>query len=246
MAEISASQASQGSNFELDFHSSEDENNHRETIVTKTKKKRGESKVYNEYEIYETKEEAEAVIAREKIWSKRNKKTTLEGVKQFYRCNKPPSRAEQCATGLYLLYHAENQRVSIYRTTCSHTCIPRRLKVPQETRDAIKLMYESGIRKPKLIVENLEKIPTMQIPWLKDLYNYLATLKSKIFGQTAMDLGKLAQFCDDNEQLPPEDQLDQPFVVSYQTYVDVDESEPLPEGYEKKEDIFRLFISTRR
>jgi hypothetical protein len=102
-------------------------------------------------------------------------------------------------------------------------------------------MFDLGIKTPKLIIENLEKMPNIEVPLLKDLYNHLATLRFKLFGQTNMNLGELALWCQNNQQLPPDSQLDQPFVVSYQMYSEVDESQELPPDYEKKRRSISLF-----
>jgi hypothetical protein len=117
---FSISSASQGLNFQQRFDPSDEVNNPEKntTVTTVTKKKRGESKVYHLDQTYETKEQTETVIANERIWSKKKSK---DDMKQFTGAKKYGRK--QCATGLYLLFHAENLQVSIYRTNCAHTCI---------------------------------------------------------------------------------------------------------------------------
>ena len=51
---------------------------------------------------------AHEFVQSEKIWSKVQRITTWDGIKQYYRCNLVPYRQQQCPSRLMLLYHAEN------------------------------------------------------------------------------------------------------------------------------------------
>ena len=82
---------------------------------------RGKQKSYELDCIYETVEEAEAVLKLEKIWSKTKPHDTKAGRKLFYRCNKVTTRNPiQCDAGVCILLHAENTQCSIYRTYCKY------------------------------------------------------------------------------------------------------------------------------
>ena len=78
---------------------------------------------------------------------------------------------------------------------------------------------------------NLEKVNGLKIPLIQDLRNHLATLKKSIFGTANMNLGELAQWFQKHHSIPDEKLPDEPFVVNYQIFLDVDESESLPEDY---------------
>ena len=68
-------------------------------------------------------EAALSIVAQEACWGHfgRDRKG-LAGQRSNYRCNKVLSRDPvQCESSLYLLYHATDQLVSIYRSTRAHT-----------------------------------------------------------------------------------------------------------------------------
>ena len=122
--------------------------------------------------------------------------------KIFYRCNKVVQRNPiQCSTGLVLILKADSQEVEVHRTLCAHDHIARIFSVSIETREEIqKMLSVTDALSPAKILLNLENIneqrsfdtlnvkPLLQIPLLRDLYNYLTENRKKIYLQTNNNL----------------------------------------------------------
>jgi len=85
-----------------------------ETSAT-TSKKRGEGRRYYCTNSCENLEEAMNLIKEERIWTVKNK--TINTI--YYRCNLQSKRAKpECSAAIYIHKHKNNNKVSIYRTTC--------------------------------------------------------------------------------------------------------------------------------
>jgi hypothetical protein len=127
----------------------------------------------------------------------------------------------------------------------THDMNSRKLKVSYAVREKVEqyLKVFPSIP-PKVIVENLESdssVPNSEIPELKDLYNFLAQFKKKIYGKANMNLAELAKWCDQHSTIPSEEMLDEPFVLAYNCFYADEEYEDHEPG-----DIFRFVITTRR
>ena len=97
----------------------------------------------------------------------------------------------------------------------------------------------------KIVLENIVRDAEqekLEIPLMKDIYNFLNTLKKKTVGKSNMTLGELAQFCIDHSQIPGEDLPHEPFVLDFQIIdpEDIDSLVDFEEG-----DQFRVVITTR-
>lgn len=80
------------------------------------------------------------------IWSKRDCYETKDGDKVHYRCNKVKKHGMQCPAAVYLLYHAEKETVTLFKTDEEHDHqekTPSR-GLPLEIRSAIEHLYEDG------------------------------------------------------------------------------------------------------
>ena len=95
--------------------------------------------------------------------------------------------------------------------------------------------------KPKLIIQNIE-MKQLSVLKLKDLYNYLQTLRKKRLVKSNMTIGDLATFCLAHSELPAENLPNQPFILDYVIF---DQSDPDTLIDYEDEDQFRLVISTR-
>ncbi|CAF3368236.1 unnamed protein product [Rotaria socialis] len=62
--------------------------------------------------------EAESSIKHK--WSKHYTNHTEKERMFYYRCNKVKLRGSQCSRSIYLLYHADNDKVTIYKTEAGH------------------------------------------------------------------------------------------------------------------------------
>jgi hypothetical protein len=108
LADVSSNEETSESNKEVEDNNSKD-----------TKNTRGPNKDYKFGEICLTKEIAEEILKKETIWSYYRTRPSRAGEKLIYRCNKVAYREKnQCASGVYILLHANNVQCSIYRTYC--------------------------------------------------------------------------------------------------------------------------------
>ncbi len=69
---------------------------------------------------YYSKEGAINKIKMDGIWSQSNTNTTSEGKRVYYRCNKVKRRGKQCPAAVHLLYHSENDCVTMFETGSDH------------------------------------------------------------------------------------------------------------------------------
>jgi hypothetical protein len=82
----------------------------------------------------------------------------------------------------------------------------------------------------------------LEIPLIKDVYNFLNTLQKITVGKSNMTLGELAKFSIEHNQIPDEDSPHEPFVLNFQIFHedDLDTLVDFEEG-----DQFRVVITTR-
>ena len=69
----------------------------------------------------------------------------------------------------------------------------------------------------------------LPIPTLQQLYNFLSSYRKRKLGSPSISIGSLVVWCEENGQLPPNDEKHRMFVI----------------GYDCCENYFRLFVSTR-
>ena len=100
-----------------------------------------------------------------------------------------------------------------------------RLSVTLNTREDIKELYALGVTRPKQILENLEKKTGIDIPPKSDLVNYLMRMKKTMFGKSDMNLGDHAQWCDYNNLISGIELPDEPFILSYCMFFDINKHE---------------------
>ena len=60
-----------------------------------------------------------------------------------------------------------------------------------------------------------------------------------------MNLGELYRWCEVNSIIPAPDFIDEPFVVSFEFFMDLEDMAEVPGNYEEG-DLFRVFVSSRR
>ena len=100
-------------------------------------------------------------------------------------------------------------------------------------RDDVIQLFESGIRQPQLILNELERTGKPQPP-KSQLKNFLAYYKMKNFGPPSISLAELQQWCDRRKEIPEE--LDQVYVPSYE----VEDHEDIQQAK------VRIFFTTKR
>ena len=77
------------------------------------------------------------------------------------------------------------------------------------------------------------------------MYNYIATIKKRVFGKSKLNLADLITWCEKNSHLPDNEMLDQHFVAAYESILPYDDMNDLPANFAKN-DLFRFYVTTRR
>lgn len=149
---------------------------------------------------YNTPEEAENYVKNEFTWSKSSSKKNLEGTRVEYRCNKGSYRYNECPSSLYLLYHIDSTRVSIFKTLNEHqhdaNDEDNKRGLSQETKMFIKSKFEDGVKKPNAIL-TLFKMSNLKAPPKKKVNGYLRLLREKKKGSTSVSGAKKINWCEE-------------------------------------------------
>ncbi|CAF1487839.1 unnamed protein product, partial [Rotaria sordida] len=161
--------------------------------------------------------EVEASIGN--TWSKYYTNYTENGRKVYYRYKKAKHHGPQCSSSIYLLYHADSDNVTIYKTEADHDHRNNELcGIDENIKKIIEELYNDGIMRPKLIIRALQ------------------SRRIKV-----LTLGELEQWCKNNLDIPIDENT--AFVVSYKVLYDDEEYEDVEDGGGNK---FRVFISSIR
>ena len=124
----------------------------------------------------------------------------------------------------------------------AHDHVERKLGVSYATRDYIIKLLSLNKMKPATILQNIVRDAErekLEIPLIKDVYNFLNTLQKKTVGKSNMTLGELAKFCIEHDQIPDEDSPHEPFVLDFQIF-DEDDIDTLVDFEE--DDQFRVYL----
>ncbi|CAF1370537.1 unnamed protein product [Rotaria sordida] len=98
--------------------------------------------------------EAEASIGNE--CSKHYTNYTENGSVVYYRYNKAKRHGPQCAARIYLLYHSDSDKITVYKTEVEHNNHHDKLRgVDENVKQCIQELYNDGVMKPKQIIRAL-------------------------------------------------------------------------------------------
>jgi hypothetical protein len=172
----------------------------------------------------------------------------------MYRCNLVRKRGPQCQQVMQLQYNSDNHGVVHFETTCNHNhneILESQTKrgINPATKEAIKKQLQLGVKRPKLIGQNLlkEKLlnTEIEIPNDRQLFNFLQTLKGP--NSKSLTFGELVTLLENNATIP--DDLDSPFIL-YQLKIDNDDiQQTFPANKFNipiERESFRFFVTTRR
>ncbi len=87
-------------------------------IYRSQKQKRKRTKHWIKEGVSDNAAETEASIGN--TWSKHYTNYSDNGRRVYYRCKKAKVRELQCSTSIHLLYHADNDKVSLYKSEDDH------------------------------------------------------------------------------------------------------------------------------
>ncbi|CAF1159836.1 unnamed protein product [Rotaria sordida] len=177
-----------------------------------------------------------AEVSLGNTWSKHYTNYSDIGRKVYYRCRKSKLRGPQCSAGIYLLYHAESDQVSIYKTETDHDHHERKVRgIDENVNKCIEDLFNDGITKPKQIIRALQT-RNFELPSYVQIKNFLVQYKKTKFGSYIVSLGESEQWCKQNINISTDE--NKYFVVSYKIM------------YNDEEDVdgnkFRVFLSTVR
>ncbi|CAF4368506.1 unnamed protein product [Rotaria sp. Silwood2] len=198
---------------------------------------------------YNDKNDVIKKIKDDGIWSKTHTNITNEGKRTYYRCNQVKRRGKQCPASIHVLYHSENECVTIYKTEDDRLHNePRSIGINQQSKEVICELFKMKI-KPKRILEILEE-KALPVPKKRQLSSYLISLRKKYYGAPTISLGELEAWCQQNSLIP--DDNDKPWVLKFQIeYEDeIDNDDGNDNGDHNDDDDnknkFRFFVTTKR
>lgn len=218
-----------------DFYESSDQESDDEP---KAKKQRRTpiSRIWLKKEDFDDPTTAENFVNEKVIWKKSSCKSTFEGYKVEYRCTAAKYRVNECPSGIYLLYHADSTKVSLFETRsdhANHVTDPSR-GLSAEMKLFVKEKFEDGIRKPNEIL-NVMRMRKMTEPCKSKLVTYLKQLRTEILGPSTISAPELRKWCAERNTVPTED--DEAFVLQYNV---------VAESSKIEEQDVQIVISTKR
>ncbi|CAF0962497.1 unnamed protein product [Rotaria sordida] len=129
---------------------------------------------------YNDKDDIINKINNDSIWSKTHTNITSEGKRVYYRCNQVKWRGKQCPASIHLLYHSENECITMYKSEDDHLHQESRsIGINQQSKEVICELFKMKI-KPKRMLELLEE-KGLPVPKKQQLSNYLTSLREKCY-----------------------------------------------------------------
>lgn len=181
--------------------------------------KRGRNKQWVFQFQFSNMKEAEEFVSAENTWSRKFTRTTEEGQKRFYRCNKVKKKGPQCAAELYLLFDCKSNDVLVYNIDAEHThdeIGARGCGIDEITKMEINRL--SSLRlKPKAILSALENMEGIKLPTKMQLNNYLNDRRRSNLGQSTIKstihLGELENWINEHTAIPEDE--NETFVMKH-------------------------------
>lgn len=151
-----------------------DENN----SASKTRRRRQPNRVFINFEIFHSAEEAEENVISQNIWRKASVKNSLDGRQVHYRCSAGKYRANECPAGLYLLYHSNSNKVSMFLTESTHNnhFMEQVPDLDYDTKVFIKDKFEEGVQHLDTILTHMRRLNMKEPPKTK-LISYIKQLR---------------------------------------------------------------------
>ena len=120
----------------------------------KPQRKNKRTKFWVKEAVFDNAAEVEASLGN--IWSKHYTNYSEVGRKVYYRCKKSKLRGPQCSASAYLLYHADSDKVSVYKTETEHDHHEVNVRgIDVNVKKCIEDLFNDGITKPKQIIRAL-------------------------------------------------------------------------------------------
>lgn len=152
---------------------------HDENIsAPKMKRRRQPNRVWIKFAEFHSAQDAEENVTTQNMWRKSSLKNSLDGRRVDYRCFAGKYRSNECPAGLYLLYHSNSHKVSMFLTECAHDnhYMEQARGLDHEIKVFVKDRFEDGIRKPNAILADMRRHNIKQPPKTK-LISYIKQLR---------------------------------------------------------------------
>lgn len=179
--------------------------------------------------------EAETFVTKERIWSKSFPNKTSAGEKVYYRCRLVKSRGVQCAAGLYLLYHSNNSKISLFRATNEHTCdqitTVSTIVIDPKVQSTVRDLLVSKHMKPNAILDVINRDTEIVIkPSKNQVNNIVSSIRKELNITMTISLSKLNDLIEPLTNVPED--LEKCFVAAYEW-----DTEPIP--------FFRILLTSK-
>jgi hypothetical protein len=151
----------------------------------------------------------------------------------YYKCKK----GVKCPAEVFLLYKADSDGVALY-TTGNHDhsgTNQQRRGIHPDTKQLIQQLFNDGVQKPRQLLNALRNRQCSPLPSKMQLSNFLAVMKTSLYGRHSISLGELQAWAEKRQALP--DDEDEVFVCSFDSDPGKDHHNPA---------YFRIALSTKR
>lgn len=190
---------------------------------------------------FESKDECISYMRKTGKWVARKKAVRQHnGSKTTWFSNECKSRGPQCAARFFSLHNIPNEEPSIYRlfrrvAEHNHTELNNlSCKLTEQAKTIIGTCIDNGFTL-KYVMAELRKIKPDKMPLKNQVKNYIKQYRRKTFGDPAVSIEDLTEFCQANSAVPDDDHLDKPYVIAFEHSQEQD-----------LEKWFRYIVTTKR
>ncbi|KAJ6649606.1 hypothetical protein Bhyg_04844 [Pseudolycoriella hygida] len=164
---------------------------------------------------YSSEEDALLDIKNENCWSRHSTNHSYGGRSIIYRCNKVKAKGHQCSSGVYLLYHADSENITLFRSENAHDCheLPPRGKqgVSPDVVEFISKCLDSKMRCKEIM--NAIYLKGMVVPSKSQMNYCISTLRKNRNDPPKISIAELKQFLTQHLEYP--ENPNEAFVLDY-------------------------------
>ena len=163
---------------------------------------------------FDAREDAGKAVLLDGSWKTSSSQYSNDGHKIIFRCSRGKYRTAECPAQLYLLFHSDNDKVSLFKTNsehANHETNPDR-GLPHGMKMVIRQLFNEGIRKPNFILDTLRNRNLSEPAKAKVVY-YLQQLRREKYGQPTVSGSDITKWCTERITVPSD--KDTPFVLNY-------------------------------
>ena len=147
------------------------------------RKRRRMNRLRVEQKSFATSEEAKKFVTDKNIWKISSTKDISAGMRVNYRCTAGQYRILECPASLYLLYHSDSDRASLFAIQNdyeNHVTDPSR-GLPAEVKSFVRRKFDEGITKPNNLTDSIRQ-EKLTVPLKSKLVSFLQSLRVQKLG----------------------------------------------------------------